>query len=112
MAYQGQQFEHGQAPAIGVLITNLGTPEAPTRKALKSYLKEFLSDPRVVEVPRLLWWFILNGIILNVRPARSAAAYASVWTDAGSPLALHTRDQAEALTAALNNPRVQVRWAM
>jgi ferrochelatase len=102
MKYIGSPgFDHGQAPRIGVLITNLGTPEAPDKKALRPYLKQFLSDPRVVEVPRLLWWFILNVIILNVRPARSAEAYATVWTDEGSPLLLHTRHQAEALQAEL-----------
>lgn len=98
MKYQGSPgFSHQQADKIGVLICNLGTPEAPTPAALRRYLREFLSDPRVVEVPRLLWWFVLNGIILRVRPRRSAAAYAKVFTDAGSPLLLHTRAQAAAL---------------
>lgn len=100
---------------VGVLITNLGTPDAPTKGALRRYLKEFLSDPRVVEVPRLLWWLILNGIILNVRPARSAAAYREVWTEAGSPLLLNTRDQARALQEALaqsRGDRVLVEFAM
>jgi ferrochelatase len=102
MKYTGtEDFDHDQLPQVGVLITNLGTPEAPTRKALRPYLKQFLSDPRVVEVPRLLWWFILNGIILNIRPSRSAKAYATVWTDRGSPLMFHTRDQAEKLQDAL-----------
>jgi ferrochelatase len=116
MRYLGSPgFDHGQAPRVGVLITNLGTPEAPTRKALRPYLKQFLSDPRVVEVPRLLWWFILNVIILNVRPARSAEAYETVWTDDGSPLLLHTRDQAEGLQAALRErygDRIVVDFAM
>lgn len=102
MNYTGtDSFDHDQEPRVGVLITNLGTPEAPTRKALRPYLKQFLSDPRVVEVPRLLWWFILNGIILNIRPSRSAKAYSTVWTERGSPLMFHTRDQAEKLQAAL-----------
>ena len=79
-------FDHGQRKRLGVLITNLGTPQAPEKAALRPYLKQFLSDPRVVEVPRVLWWLILNGIILNIRPARSAAAYKTVWTDEGSPL--------------------------
>ena len=116
MRYLGSPgFDHGQAPRVGVLITNLGTPEAPTRKALRPYLKQFLSDPRVVEVPRLLWWFILNVIILNVRPARSAEAYETVWTEDGSPLLLHTRDQAEGLQVALRErygDRVVVDFAM
>ena len=98
MKYTGNAgFTHNQADKIGVLITNLGTPQAPTKGALKPYLKEFLSDPRVVEVPRLIWWFILNGIILNIRPKRSAEAYASVWSEQGSPLMVHTKAQAEAL---------------
>lgn len=102
MRYRGQHdYSHAQAPRIGVLITNLGTPDAPEKGALRRYLKEFLSDPRVVEVPRLLWFFILHGIILNLRPARSAKAYRTVWTDAGSPLLLHTRDQARALHEVL-----------
>ncbi|WP_026376698.1 ferrochelatase [Aestuariibacter salexigens] len=98
MKYIGSKgFSHGQRDKIGVLITNLGTPEAPTKQALRPYLKEFLSDPRVVEVPRLIWWCILNLIILNVRPARSAEAYATVWTDEGSPLLTHTKNQAQGI---------------
>jgi len=114
VAYIGQQFEHRQPGKLGVLITNLGTPDAPTPRALRPYLKQFLSDPRVVEVPRLLWWLILNGVILNIRPARSARSYAKVWTDVGSPLAVHTQAQAEALDKALNarGEKFVVRWAM
>jgi ferrochelatase len=98
MKYQSQTgFTHNQADKIGVLVTNLGTPPAPTKQALKPYLKQFLSDPRVVEVPKLIWWFILNGVILNLRPKRSAAAYATVWSDEGSPLMVHTRNQAKGL---------------
>jgi len=81
----------------GVLLVNLGTPEAPTAKAVRPYLAEFLSDPRVIETPRWLWWLILHGIILRLRPARSAHAYAKVWTEQGSPL----RVGSEALTTAL-----------
>lgn len=98
MKYTGSRgFTHQQADKVGVLITNLGTPAAPTKQALKPYLKQFLSDPRVVEVPRLLWWMILNLIILNIRPARSAKAYATVWTEKGSPLLEHTQNQRDAL---------------
>ncbi|GAB2684366.1 ferrochelatase [Aliiglaciecola sp. 3_MG-2023] len=98
MKFSGSpNFKHKQADKIGVLITNLGTPEAPTKKALKTYLKQFLSDPRVVEIPRLLWWMILNLVILNIRPKRSAKAYASVWEDEGSPLMIHAKNQAAAL---------------
>jgi len=100
------------APArVGVLLVNLGTPDAPTPKAVRRYLKEFLSDPRVVEVPRLIWWPILNGIILNTRPKKSAHAYAQVWTNDGSPLAAITKGQAEALQQQLGKD-VLVRWAM
>lgn len=116
MKYIGSQdLEHKQAPRVGVLITNLGTPEKPEKKALRAYLREFLSDPRVVEVPRLLWWFILNGVILNFRPARSAASYRTVWTDRGSPLLYHTSDQADALQERLAQQfdnEVCVRFAM
>ncbi|MBV2128620.1 ferrochelatase [Arsukibacterium indicum] len=92
-------YQHSAPDKIGVLLTNLGTPDAPTPKALKRYLKQFLSDPRVVEVPRLLWWFILNGVILQIRPRRSAKAYATVFTEQGSPLLFHTRAQAEAIAS-------------
>ncbi|MFO7593950.1 MAG: ferrochelatase [Pseudomonadota bacterium] len=78
---------------IGVLLTNLGTPDAPTPSALRRYLAEFLWDRRVVDLPRPLWWLILHGIILRVRPARSARAYREVWTEQGSPLMVIARDQ-------------------
>lgn len=98
MKFKGNsQFSHAQQDKLGVLITNLGTPESPTATALKPYLKQFLSDPRVVEVPRAIWWFILNGVILNFRPKRSAEAYASVWTEEGSPLLAITKQQHSAL---------------
>ena len=71
------------APRVGVLLVNLGTPDAPTPQAVRRYLKQFLSDRRVVEIPRLIWWPILNGIILNIRPKKSAHAYAQVWTPDG-----------------------------
>ncbi len=97
MQYIGtDSFEHGRTGRIGVLITNLGTPRAPEKAALKTYLRQFLWDPRVVEIPRPLWWLILHGIILNVRPARSAEAYRAIWTPDGSPLRVHTEAQAEA----------------
>ena len=82
---------------IGVLLVNLGTPDAPEAKAVRRYLAEFLSDPRVIEIPRLAWLPILHGIILRTRPQKSAHAYKQVWTEAGSPLAAITRRQAEAL---------------
>ncbi|MEX0739931.1 MAG: ferrochelatase [Pseudohongiella sp.] len=102
MKFQGSPgFTHAQHERIGVLVTNLGTPDAPTTSALRRYLKQFLWDPRVVELPRPLWWLILNGVILNIRPQRSAKSYATVFTDEGSPLLFHTRNQAQALSAEL-----------
>ena len=74
--WQEPAYTHGQAPRTGVLLVNLGTPAAPTAAALRPYLKQFLSDPRVVEIPKPIWWLILNGIILNTRPAKSAQKYA------------------------------------
>ncbi|MFM5949444.1 MAG: ferrochelatase, partial [Novosphingobium sp.] len=99
------------APKLGVLLVNLGTPDAPTASAVRRYLKEFLSDRRVVEIPRLVWWPILNGIILNTRPRKSAHAYSQVWSEHGSPLAAITRAQAEALQARLGDAAL-VRWGM
>ncbi len=102
MKYIGaNDFSHLNNGRIGVLITNLGTPDSATPKALRRYLGEFLADPRVVETPRLLWWMILHGVILRIRPARSARAYAAVWTEQGSPLMVNTRNQAIALRTAL-----------
>ncbi|MEW6019283.1 MAG: ferrochelatase [Pseudomonadota bacterium] len=91
------EYTHGQSAKTGILLVNLGTPEAPTKQALRPYLKQFLSDPRVVEIPRAIWWLILNGIILNTRPKKSAEKYASIWTSDGSPLKVHTEKQAKLL---------------
>ena len=94
MRYQTEpSYSHGTSEKTAVLLINLGTPEAPTAKAVKPYLREFLGDPRVVELPRLLWWLILNGFILNTRPKKSAAKYASIWMPEGSPLKVHTQRQ-------------------
>ncbi|MBV2235113.1 MAG: ferrochelatase [Sterolibacterium sp.] len=104
-----------------VLLVNLGSPDAPTPKALRRYLGEFLWDPRVVELPRLPWWLILHGIILNTRPAQSAAKYAQIWTTEGSPLKVHTEKQAKLLRGLLGlrsrqdsamSPQLTVDWAM
>ena len=96
------RFEHGrQAPRTGVLLVNLGTPEAPTPAALRRYLGQFLSDPRVVEIPRAVWWLILHGIVLRLRPAKSAAKYASIWTKEGSPLRVWTEKQTTLLQGFL-----------
>ncbi|WP_219894554.1 ferrochelatase [Aquisediminimonas profunda] len=96
---------------IGVLLINLGSPEAPTTAAVSTYLKEFLSDRRVVEIPPLLWQPILRGFVLTTRPRRSAHAYAQIWTEEGSPLVAITRRQAEKIQTALGGD-VIVDWAM
>ena len=111
-------FTHGKAPAnnatTAVLLCNLGTPDAPTAAALRTYLREFLSDPRVVEIPRLIWWFILNCIIVPFRSSKSAEKYASIWTKDGSPLKIWTEKQAHLLQGWLGEAghRVTVRYAM
>ena len=92
-----QTYRHDRVGRIGVLLVNLGTPDEPTRGAVRRYLKEFLWDPRVVEMARPLWWLVLNGVILNTRPARSAKAYQKIWTDEGSPLLTISRRQRDAL---------------
>jgi ferrochelatase len=96
------QYEHGLPESLGVLLVNLGTPDEPTTGAVRRYLAEFLWDPRVVEIPRPIWWLILNGIILTTRPSRSAKAYAKIWTDQGSPLLLHTNDIARGIEGKLS----------
>ena len=107
-------WRHGTARRTAVLLVNLGTPDAPTAPAVRRYLAEFLSDPRVVEIPPGLWQPLLHGVILRVRPARSAAKYASIWTDQGSPLAVWTKRQAVLLQGYLGErgQRVVVRHAM
>ena len=94
-------FTHGTPLATGVLLVNLGTPDEPTAAAVRRYLKQFLSDPRVVEIPKPIWWLILNGIILNTRPAKSAKKYASIWTKDGSPLRVYTSRQTQMLRGFL-----------
>ena len=105
---------HGQPERTAVLLVNLGTPQAPTAPALRRYLAEFLSDPRVVEIPRLPWWLILHGVILRTRPAKSAAKYASIWMPQGSPLAVWTQRVQQALAEHFNaaGHTVIVRHAM
>ena len=111
-------FRHGQAPVAtsttAVLYCNLGTPDEPTAKALRRYLAEFLGDPRVVEIPRLVWMVILHGIILRVRPKKSAAKYASIWMPEGSPLRVWTEKQSVMLgkQLATQGHQVDVRYAM
>ncbi len=89
------------SPRYGVLLVNLGTPDQPTPSAVRRYLREFLSDPRVIDTPRLVWWVILNAIILVVRPSRVAKLYQSVWTDQGSPLLAIGKRQVVALCSEL-----------
>jgi len=105
-------FDHAASARDGILLVNLGTPAAPTTAAVRRYLAEFLSDPRVVEIPRALWLPILHGAILSVRPARSARKYAEIWSPEGSPLAVHTARQAALLGAALGAQAPEVVHAM
>ena len=97
-----------------VLLVNLGTPDAPSTSAVRRYLKEFLWDPRLVEIPRLVWWLILNGVILRIRPARSAKAYRSIWTKEGSPLLVATEKLTSKVRTLLTseNPNLEVEMAM
>jgi len=90
-------MQTGMDRKTAVLLVNLGTPDAPTAPALRRYLREFLSDPRVVEIPRAIWWFILNLIIVPLRSPRSARTYQTIWTDRGSPLSAHSTDLGESL---------------
>lgn len=103
MTYYNQEpkYEHGDQLKVGILLANLGTPDAPTAKALRPYLRQFLSDPRIVEIPRAIWWFILNCVILVIRPRKSAEKYASVWTTEGSPLLVHAQKQTQLLRGFL-----------
>ena len=94
-------YTHGSLPKTAVVLVNLGTPDAPTSSAVRRYLKQFLSDPRVVEIPRAIWWFILHLIILPFRSGQSAKKYASIWTNEGSPLKVHTEKQARLLKGYL-----------
>ena len=108
-------YQHGSSSKTGILLINLGTPDAPTPKALKPYLKEFLSNSRVIEIPRWIWWTILNFIILNIRPKKSAEKYSIIWTKEGSPLKIHTERQAELLLSLIKErtkPAPLIEYAM
>ena len=96
-----RDFTHGMPPRLGLLLVNLGTPDAPTTRAVRRYLAEFLSDPRVIEAPRALWWLALHGVVLRIRPRRSAAAYAKIWTPQGSPLLVDSEALAQGLQRRL-----------
>ena len=100
-------FRHDTLQQVGILLINLGTPEAPTAAALKPYLRQFLSDPRVVEIPQWLWQPILRGIILNTRPKKSAQKYAQIWSKDGSPLKVYTEKLARQLQGFWGNSRRQ-----
>ncbi|GAA6170784.1 ferrochelatase [Colwellia sp. KU-HH00111] len=93
--------DRNQSVKTGVLLTNLGSPEQPTTQAVRTYLREFLSDPRVVEIPRIIWLIILHGIILRVRPKKSAKLYQSVWTEQGAPLVVTSQAQKQKVAAKL-----------
>ncbi|MFK8029738.1 MAG: ferrochelatase [Gammaproteobacteria bacterium] len=95
------RFKHGQRTRIGVLLANLGSPDEATTPSVRRYLAEFLMDPRVVEVPRILWRIILHGVILRIRPPRSARAYQTVWTEEGSPLISISREQTSGIRTRL-----------
>ena len=103
MAYYNPEpeYKHGDKLKVGILLANLGTPDAPTAKALRPYLNQFLMDRRVVEIPRFIWWWILNCIILVIRPKKSAEKYAQVWMQEGSPLLVHAKNQAQLLRGYL-----------
>jgi ferrochelatase len=109
------QEKHGLSESTGVLVVNLGTPDAPTTIAVRRFLKQFLSDPHVIEYPRLIWWLVLNLVILQIRPSRSAAAYRKIWTEEGSPLRIHSADIAAGLQRQLDSragEQVHVELAM
>ena len=106
------EFKHGTKLRIGVLLSNLGTPDKPQRKELRVYLKEFLSDPRVIETPKLIWKVILNGIILNTRPQKSAKNYQKVWTDEGSPLLVILNKQKKLTQDLLGKENLELEFAV
>jgi ferrochelatase len=105
-------YAHGTRPRTAVLLVNLGTPDAPEAAAVRRYLHEFLLDPRVVEIPRAIWWPILYGLVLPLRPRRSAAKYAAIWTPAGSPLLVHSKEQALLLRGYLGDRGLDVDVAL
>lgn len=115
MIYQKEpSYSHGQPAKTGILYCNLGTPQEPTAPALRHYLGQFLADPRVVEIPKWIWMLILHGIILRVRPKKSAEKYATIWTPNGSPLKVWTETQAQLLQQKMQaaGHHVSVRYAM
>ena len=112
MLLNAQNFRHQSSPKIGILLINLGTPAAPTAHALRIYLRQFLSDGRVIEIPKWLWWWVLNGIIVPFRAPKSAAAYRAIWRADGSPLMVISQQQASALQQALGDVQSVFRVAL
>ena len=110
MKYEGEKdYKHGSKESLGVLITNLGTPDKPRKKELRRYLKEFLSDPRVIEAPKLLWQLILRGIILNLRPKKVAKLYKTIWKKEGSPLLVMLEKQKKGIIRILKNKKIKIK---
>ena len=108
-------FVHGSIKNTGVILVNLGTPEKPTSSSVRKYLRQFLSDRRIVEIPRVIWLFILHGIILRIRPKKSAEKYKSIWTAEGSPLRINTENQTKALSESMKKiiqPPLVIDYAM
>ena len=104
MSYFGdKEYRHGSIASTGILLVNLGTPEAPTTAAVRRYLAEFLSDPRVVEIPRLLWWLLLHFLVLPLRPRKSAQAYAKIWLPEGSPLLVYSNRLSQSVSQVLRD---------
>ena len=115
MKYEGEKnYNHGKKEKIGILITNIGTPDKPNKEALKTYLKEFLSDPRVIEIPRLIWQAILRLIILNLRPQKSAKLYKSIWKKEGGPLLVMLQKQKKGIQKILrkNSKNLEIEIGM
>jgi ferrochelatase len=111
--YQGlPDYRHGSAASLGVLLVNLGTPDNPKPPAVRRFLAEFLWDPRVIETPRWFWWLVLHGVILRIRPRKSSHAYQQIWTAAGSPLMVHSRELAAQLQANVGSPSIRIELAM
>ncbi len=112
MQYSKRNFDHAQPMRTGVMLINLGTPDAPTASAVRRYLAQFLSDPRVVEIPRLIWKLILHCVILRFRPRRVAKNYAKIWTEDGSPLKVHTANLTVELADRLGERQIPVVYGM
>ena len=111
--YHGREgFNHDSTSALGILVVNLGSPDAPTRSAVRRYLAEFLGDPRVVEIPQPIWWLILHGIVLNTRPSKSAHAYQQIWTEGGSPLIVTSQRVCDQLRQQYDSDQVHIELAM